>query len=163
MTALTWLWASVLLQPVPVERLVAPMPPGFQVGYSAEVGSQAIEERVPAGESIDRWTRMVTVQRLGRLATIGSHAFLTRMGGLWTRACPGATVSPISDGEVEGRPVASFRVDCPLNPQTGQPETMFARAFAGASDLHIVQYAFRSVPGAAEARAALAYLDSVRL
>jgi hypothetical protein len=159
-----WLSIAAMGQAAPApERLSAPMPAGFRVGFTATQGGQSIEERVPASESVEAWTRMVTIQRLSGLAALGAHRLLDRMGAMWSGSCPGATVSPVEDAVVDGRAVASFSVTCPRNSQTGKPETMFARAFDGASDLHIAQYAFRSIPTAHEAEAATAYLQGVHL
>ena len=60
-------------------------------------------------------------------------------------------------------PAVTFRVDCPLNPATGRPETFLLRAIAGSTDLHVVQVAYRRLPNAAESEAAQRHRDSVRL
>jgi hypothetical protein len=145
------------------ETLSAPMPAGFKVGFTQAGGGQTIEERVPARESVDAWTRMITIQRFAGLAAIGPHRLLERLAALMIQACPGAKADPIADGGSAAGADASLRVDCPRNPATGKPETMFARGFRGEADVHLVQYAYRSVPNAAEIKAAADYLAAVRL
>jgi hypothetical protein len=56
-----------------------------------------------------------------------------------------------------------MRVDCPLNPATGLPETFFAKAVPGAADMHVAQVAFRRVPSAQDATWAERYLAGVTL
>jgi hypothetical protein len=147
----------------PPEALDAPMPAGFKVGFADARDGQTMEERIPAVETVDVWTRMITVQRFAGLARVGPRALLERLGALMIGACPGAAAEPVANGNDSGRPTASLRVNCPLNPATGKPETMFARAFQGSSDIHLVQYAYRAIPSAGEAEVATGYLNAVRL
>jgi hypothetical protein len=144
------------------ERIVAPMPAGFVVGYSAAQGAASIEERVPKGETVERWTRMITVQRFGG-APVSARGLLDNIAGSLGKGCPGGTTSAIVEATVDGRRYASMRADCPRNPGTGKPETFFSRTVTGADALYSVQYAFRSVPTGAQVAEAEAYLAAVRL
>lgn len=149
-----------LVQVVPEEeRLIAPMPTGFYSAFNAEQGPVRIEERVPKGESVQRWTRMITVQRFAGGARVGPQRLLDGLAAGFAQSCAGSVAEPVTTDAVS----ASIRIDCPLNPQTGKPETMFARAFGGDADLHVVQYAFRAKPAAVQVTEARAYLASVSL
>ena len=167
LAALVAVQGLVAGQSIPAETLTAPMPKEFKVGFTGAQGGQSIEERVPTGETVQNWTRMLTIQRFGGMAPMGTHALAERLGGMMAQACPGATVAPVVDGtdRTDGRvtATASLRVACPINPSTGKPETMIARAFQGTTDLHMAQYAWRSIPDAAQVAAATAWLASVRL
>jgi hypothetical protein len=123
--------------------------PGFVIGYTAHNDDAEIHEFVPQGETVQVWTRMVTVMRFDGTAKLTTPtAFNQIMIGELARSCPGATVSAESAAPVEGRPAARFRADCPRNPATGQPEILFHLAIAGPTDLHIRQVSFRYLPGA---------------
>lgn len=166
MSVIAVLVALQALQPaaqVQPETIVAPLPPGFTVANKAAGAGETIEERVPEGETVDRWSKMITVQRFSGLARFGPHVFLERLGALIVQACPGAEASPIADSQVEGHATAEIRVDCPLNSGTGKPEAIFARALQGESDVHVVQYAYRAKADTKKAVAAKAYLSAVRL
>ncbi len=116
-------------------------------------------ERIPAGETVQRWTRMVTTQRFARLAgKTDLRTFLAELAASVTRACPGTKTAV----EIQGA-AAELRADCPLNPSTGKPETFFAKAMMGASDLHVAQVAFRRVPSSADGQWAKAYLAGVNV
>ena len=162
---IAWTIAAVAVQAAvqPEESLATAMPPGFVVGYTVEQGPMLMEERIPKGESVQQWSRMVTVQRFRGGASIGARPFVDRLTGMWSGACPGAQIGPVEEGTVDGAPFAAVRADCPRNPATGKPETMFARVFAGPSDLHSVQYAFRTVPDANAVTAATSYLRAARI
>lgn len=144
----------------PGERLVRPPLAGFVTGYDAKTNGSSMLEQIPAGETVDRWTRMVTTQRFAGLAgKTDARLFLTNLGASVVGACPGAKTSPVTMHGV----TAMMRADCPRNPQTGKPETFWAEAMMGASDLHVVQVAYRRVPSNADAQWAQAYLAGVTL
>ena len=156
--------ASAAPAQTPGERLVQARPAGFVVGHTVSAPEASIEERIPQGESVQRWTRMLTTQRFAATALrLRPEQVLLRMASSLPKGCPGGKTGPIRTFTVVGRPAAEFRADCPRNPAHGGPETFFARAIAGASDVHIVQVAFRRVPSPADAAFARAHLDSVAL
>jgi hypothetical protein len=143
-----------------IELLVRPPVPGFVVGFEAEKNGNLILEQVPAGESVEKWTRMVTTQRFAGVArrTDGNGFLQLMLNGL-QGGCPGAKV-------IYRRPAgkaAQMRVDCPRNPGTGLPETFFAKAIPGGSDMHVAQVAFRRVPSAQDVAWAERYLSFVSL
>ena len=141
------------------ERLARPALAGFNIGYDAKSNGSAMLEQIPAGETIRRWTRMVTTQRFARLAgKTDARAFLVDLGASVSRACPGAK----SSVEMRGA-AAELRADCPLNSATGLPETFFAKAMMGTSDLHVAQVAFRRLPSTADVQWVRNYLAGVAL
>jgi hypothetical protein len=102
---------------------------------------------------------MITVQRFAGGARVAPERLLNGLANGFAQSCTGSVAEPVTTDAVS----ASIRIDCPLNPQTGKPETMFARAFGGDADLHVVQYAFRSKPTTAQVNEARAYLVSTSL
>jgi hypothetical protein len=145
---------------IAMEVLMRPSLPGFVVGYDIARDGNSIVEQVPAGESVDKWTRMITTQRFaGSARRTDGNGFLQVMLDGLQRGCPGAKVAY---RHASGK-TAQMRVDCPMNPATGLPETFFAKAMPGATDMHIAQVAFRRVPTAADVVWADRYLASVVL
>ena len=146
----------------PEEWSGRPAAPGFVVGFEKANAEQSIVERVPAGETVENWTRMLTSQRfVGRASDPGPRQLLVNIQNLMEQACPGGSTSDIVTMTISGRPAA--RSDCPLNPQTGLPETFFIIAFAGTNDLFAEQVAFRRVPTAADVTFGSKDLQAVRL
>ena len=139
--------------------------PDLVVGFQRAAEGSLIVERIPPGETVERWSRMVTTQRFaGVIARGGSlEEWHDYMAGALARDCQRSRSSEPARLTVAGRPAIEFRGDCPLNPATGQPETYFIRAIEGPADLHVAQVAFRHVPSAAEAEWARAHLASVTL
>jgi hypothetical protein len=163
-----WLFALLLCLGTtaaaqPSEWSGRPSAPGFVVGFDKANAEQAIIERVPAGETVERWTRMLTSQRfVGRGRDPGPRQLLVNMQVLMRNACPGGSTSDIVAMTVSGRPAARMRADCPLNQQTGLPESYFIVAFAGTNDLFAEQVAFRRVPTKADVAFAASDLQQVR-
>ena len=44
------------------ENLLVAVPPGYKVGYRVERGNMVMNEMVPAGQTVENWTEMLTVQ-----------------------------------------------------------------------------------------------------
>lgn len=142
----------------------APLP-GLVVGFQRAEGGSMIVERIPPGESADRWTRMVLNQRFAGVIARGGTLSEWRghfIDGLRT-GCPGYRASDSGRLDIVGRPAIEFRIDCPRNPATGLPETFLLRAIAGGADLHVAQVAFRHVPSAEEVAWARRHLATVTL
>lgn len=151
------------LSAAPTEWSGRPVAAGFVTGFQKANAEQSILERVPKGESVQRWTRMLTSQRFaGRAQSPGPEGLLDNIRGLLANSCPGGGTTPIMAMTVSGRPAARMRADCPLNSATGQPETFFIIAFAGTRDLFAEQVAFRRVPSAADVAFAMKELQQVR-
>lgn len=149
-----------ILAMLAMEALARPPVQGFVAGYEVAKNGNYILEQVPSGENVEKWTRMVTTQRFSGVAqTTNANGFLQLMIDGLAEGCPRATVVY---RRASGSS-AQMRVDCPLNPKTGLPETFFAKAMAGSADMHVAQVAFRSVPKASDVAWAEKYLGTVSL
>lgn len=151
----------VAAQPSSESLAQAPLP-GLVIGYRAAQDGDSIVEWIPQGETVQMWTRMVTVQRfagIGQRLQFWADTFASNIA----QACPGAVIGRPAYSQTQGRRQVELRADCPRNPQTGQPETFMLRAISGATDLHSVQVAYRHVPNAEETQWAQRQLASATL
>ena len=139
--------------------------PDLVVAFQRVGGGSMIAERIPPGETVQQWTRMVTTQRFAGVIARGGNLeeWHDYMVGALAGSCQSSRSSDPTRLTIAGRPAIEFRGDCPRNPATGLPETYFIRAIAGSADLHVAQVAYRRVPSAADAEWALAHLASVTL
>ncbi len=121
---------------VPDRQVFLPPAPGFVPGYSAKQGRQSIIEFVPKGETVKKFTRMITLQTLPAPRGMTDAQFLAGFTKTYLSRCPRAKaiVVPMAGKQ------AGVRIDCPRHPATGQPETVFARTIAIAPEMAIVQY-----------------------
>ena len=143
------------------ENLLAPMPDDFKVGYHDANDSEAMAEYVPDAETVDNWSRMVTVQIFHKLKGADADVFAGNLAKGWRGACPGGDGRKLTSGVENGYAFSLWAFECPLNPETGKPETMWLKATSGADSLYGVQYAYRSAANEARAAAALSYLKAV--
>lgn len=126
------------------EGLSLPMADGFVTVHHQVAQNGAIEERVPRGETVERWTRMVTLLTLNDSAT--PEAYLATFTTRIANACPGTKAGPQFKSSLAGRRMIEGRLDCPRNPETARPETFVYRVYQGNGRLYMLQVAFRSVP-----------------
>lgn len=70
----------------------APMPDGFVTAYRQDAQAGRIEERIARGETLDDWSRMVTLIRLN--GAMPAEAFSESFAMALRRNCPGAVVAP---------------------------------------------------------------------
>ena len=121
----------------------------------------AMREFVPRGETVEAWTRMLTVQTVPWRTGLTPTGVLRMVAAGMEGACSGASPSAIEPAGLNGRDGATIRVDCPRNSQTGKAETMFARAVQGDRSITIVQAATRRVPTAKDVAWATEALSSL--
>jgi hypothetical protein len=145
------------------ENLLVTMPGGFKVGMNESRKGLIMQEWVPAGETVQNWTEMVTVQIFLNRADIDPTQFLGLMEKQWAGACKGSTASPPTVGKVNGYAAAMSLLRCPLLAQTGKPETTMFRAIKGNDSFYLVQRAVRAVPDEARLQQMRRYLETVSL
>lgn len=134
---------ALAAQTTATERLVSPPLPGFVAAFDKANAEQSIREEIPKGETLDRWTRMITTQRFTGLAARATPSeYAGNILGHVPQSCPGAKTSRPTSLTVSGRPAVQFQVDCPSS-AGGKPETFILLAIAGTSDMHVKQVAWR--------------------
>lgn len=139
--------SSLSAQATGPERLEGALLPGYVVGYKAGDQQRSIREEVPQGETVQRWSRMITTQRFAGLAAqIAPADFARLMIRGVAQSCPGATSTAPNELTVSGQPAVQVRIDCAALPATGKPETYFLLLVTGEQDLMARRVAFRSVP-----------------
>jgi hypothetical protein len=142
------------------ENLLVQIPPGYKVGYRVERGAMVMNEMVPDGQTVNNWTEMVTVQVFHGLKA-EPQKFRDTLQSRWVAACPGGSGAAVTSGTENGYPALVWRLDCPNNPQTGQPEMTWFKAIAGNDNFYLVQKAFKFKPSQDQIDRWMTYLKSV--
>jgi hypothetical protein len=130
---------------IDAENLLISPPKDFNIGYQATRDKRQITEWVPAGETVEDWTQMLTV-KIFRGATVDAASFLQDVGKRYVNDCPGTTARGVFTGQTNGYVVSMLLLKCPKNPHTDKPETTAFRVIRGKDALYSVQRAWRSVP-----------------
>jgi hypothetical protein len=132
-------------QGLDAENLLVGIPEGFELGYQATSPEGAeIHEFVPTGETVEDWSAMVTIQIFRGINDLPGDYLASNMADGWNGACENATATKLTEGDVNGFPFVLWTFLCPLNAQTGKPETMYFKGISGSDAFYSVQYAFRA-------------------
>jgi hypothetical protein len=142
------------------ENLIVTQPPGWKVGSQMSHDNRSTAEWVPASETVDDWTQMITIG-VYRHATVDAATFLQRITQRWLAACPGSQAKGIVTGQTNAYVVSMQVLTCPKNTVTGKPEVTAFRAIKGQDALYSVQRAFRSIPNDAEFNDTIHFLSTV--
>lgn len=127
------------------ENLLFAPPKEFKIGFQSNRDNHLMTEWVPATETVEDWTQMLTVQ-IYRGATVDAATFLQGIGKRYKGACAGTTAKGIFTGQINGYVVSMLLLKCPKNPGTDKPETTAFRVIKGSDALYSVQRAWRSIP-----------------
>ena len=111
-----------------------------------------ISEMIPAGEAIENWTEMVTVQIFLNMRDVTPAQYRVRMQKLWGDACPGSAFSKVKEGIENGYATLTWLQKCPVNKQTGKPELTWMKAMQGKDSFYLVQKAYKFEPSAEQRR-----------
>lgn len=138
-------------------QVYIPPIPNWTVGHSQRVGTNQIVEWVPRGQTVHRYTKMITLNSFVPRPGVTPNAVLSNFAQRYRAACPRTTVVPVrlSSG------YSGVRMDCPRNPTTGRPETVFARALSVYPAMAIIQYMTTYVTMPTEAAQAREFLGRV--
>jgi hypothetical protein len=142
------------------ENLLVAMPEGYKVGWQDRKPDHLINEMVPAGQTVENWTEMVTVRIFfNRKST--PDAYRAQLEKAWTAACPKTMSQPVAQGPERGYAAAVWMQVCFDNPQTGKPEHTFFKAIAGNDSFYVVEKAFKYAPAREEVVKWTRYLKDV--
>lgn len=125
------------------ENLLVAPPPGFKVGFKGSRNGMNMLEWIPASETVQDWTEMVTVQIFVKRADLDPGQFLRQLQTQWLAACKGSQPASINPILVNGYAAASMTLSCPVLASTGKPETTSFRAVKGNDSFYLVQRAVR--------------------
>ena len=144
------------------ENLLVPIPHGFVLGDQGRSGPGSdIAEYIPDGETVNAWSRMLTVQVFHNLKGFDPDRFAETIRDRGPASCPGEQGVLVKHGLEHGYAASLWLFTCPLNPQTGKPETFYDKLISGTDALYSVQYSFRSTLDPEVVPSTLAFLDKV--
>ncbi len=143
------------------ENLLVAMPDGYKVGFSTKKNNMIMNEMVPAAETVDNWTEMVTVQVFLGMKDTSPDQFKARMERLWSGACANASSHTVASTIENGYPATVWLMSCPRNRSTGKPEITWFKAIQGNDSFYVVQKAFKFEPSKEQVVQWTGYLKKV--
>jgi len=127
------------------ENLLTPLPRGFKIGSHSQQGRMVMAEYVPTAETVDNWSRLITVQTFHGLSAVDPDGVPANMARGWEGACSSGTAIKVTAAVENGYRVSIWQFLCPINPATHRPENMWLKSISGHDSLYIVQYAYRRI------------------
>jgi len=143
------------------ENILVQVPAGFKLGSHAENSKSLLSEYVPGDESVDHWSKMITVRIIRGNSSADPEALQSTMLTDWKSACPGADGRQLSHLSENGYRASYWSFDCPLNPQTSLGESMVRKVIVAMDATYDVQFAYRRVATAELTQSAVEYLRKV--
>lgn len=130
------------------------LPAGYNSVFEDTHGEHYIREHVPTGESVDSWSRMVTVTGFRDLASkpaVTPRSFASSIAAGFQRACqPSFSAQAIGEGQIDGADMFALVASCGISPTKNgnRSETALIVALKGSSDYYTIQWAERGAPSA---------------
>ena len=131
------------------QLLMFSFPKGFKPAFEDAKGGQYIQESVLDGESVKKWSQMLTITGAKGLASnpnVSPQAFANKMAGGFKNACP-ASFSGAALGAFKLGAHDAFGavISCGIANPAGEPysESMLLIVIKGQSDYYTIQWAER--------------------
>jgi hypothetical protein len=123
------------------------------VAFEQTNGAYYIQEHVQPGETVDKWTQMLTVT--GAKNIVVEHPEVTpknvalSLANHFQQACPSSfSGKGIYDGKLNGRDAFIIVASCGTAPDIKQSETAVITVIKGDKDIYTLQWAQRDKPSA---------------
>ena len=132
------------------ERVIAPLPDGWKVAYHVRDARKEIQEYVPAGETVENWTYMVTTKIYDRM-TRGPLEYNTFTMNRFASLCTKSRkiVGPLE--QRHGYPASLAFIECQTAPETLKKNRFTKKiefrvqiAIKGKDALYVVESAWHS-------------------
>lgn len=124
------------------ENLLVAIPAGYQLAYNQKTDQGEINEFVPKGETVEKWSEMITVQLLP--AQNDNATFYATFESLAKQGCRSEFTHVIATTKENGYPVKVFQLFCTINLQTNMGEVTFIKTIEGKDKFYVVQKAWRT-------------------
>jgi hypothetical protein len=138
-----------VISPIFSQLVSFSMPSNFVAGYENTNGGNYTREAVPKGESVQKWTEMITVTGAkGLAATASAEKFAGTIAAGFQRACPESFAAKGSVLRTGGLDAFVSVVGCGKvgGGADVRSESALVVAIKGSADIYSVQWAERGAP-----------------
>lgn len=143
------------------ERLLVDVPQGFKLGSEQKQDQITLLEYVPEAETVHNWSEVATVMTAKGLGHVNARDFGGLIAKGWSETCLNSQTQNMGDEAVNGYAASRWMLYCPLNPQTGRPESMMMVVIQGKDALYNIQYAFHTEMSAEQTAKASDFIGKV--
>jgi hypothetical protein len=142
-------YSVTAVTPIYSQLVMFSYPPGFKPAYAKDSGAQYTQEYVLDGETVEKWSQMVTVTGAKGLAAnqeVTPQRFLQHIAGGFQRACP-STFAAHAFGTltISGHDAFAALVGCgTVSSGVPRSEVAILLAVKGSADYYTIQWAERT-------------------
>jgi len=130
----------------PNEKLMGVPNENFEIGYESYTDEIAMTEFVPVGETVQKWSRMITIQSLIGYRPKTLESFARKFTQLVINQCSTSDHEIIWRNVQYGYNSMVLAVSCHENLVTGLSEHMLVKVIQGDDALYVVQKAWKYEP-----------------
>ena len=137
------------ISPIFSQLVMLAYPREFKVAFEETNGDRYIREAVPAGETVERWTQLITVtgaKGLSANPNATPQAFVEQIASGFKRACePTFSATAVGETKVSGQDAFMAIVGCGTvgAGDFRRSETALIMAIKGTADFYTIQWAER--------------------
>lgn len=128
------------------ERFIVPRPDGWKLAFRAIQSDFTRLQFVPASESVDQWTEMLTSQTFIGTRDVPVDAYLQRIAVEAAKVCDDVMVSPIKVNPHNGYASAVMAQFCTRYKATGKGEITLFKVIQGRESLYVAHRSWRGPP-----------------
>jgi hypothetical protein len=138
-----------MISPIFSQLVMLSLPKGFQTVFENTNGTQYTREAVPDGETVDRWSQMITVTGAKGLAAnprVTPKSFLEQIADGFKKACPATFSAEVFKAfKISGRDAFAALAGCGTVSADGgeHSEAALLIAIKGTADYYTIQWAER--------------------
>lgn len=142
--------ALAVISPIFSQLVMFTLPPGFKTVFEQPAADSYIREAVLNGETVDRWSQMITVTGARGLASnpqMSAQYFAAQIAAGFQKACPTTfSVKPLGQTAVSGQEAFVAVASCGKVDASAEKhsETALILAIKGTADIYTLQWAERT-------------------
>jgi len=146
--------AFTAISPIFSQLVMFSLPASFTTVFEQPSQAQYIREAVPKGETVDKWSQMITVtgaKGLGLNPQISAQSFAANIAAGFKRACPDTfAVKPMGQTRISGQDAFVAVASCGKVDASAEKhsEAALIVAIKGTQDVYTIQWAERTAASA---------------
>jgi hypothetical protein len=121
------------------EQLNYFVPKGFKIAYQQENETSSVVEIISAAETLDNWSRMVTIQTFNDATKYDPEKYIIEISRRARELCGKVQVEPVTTSQQNGFAFSHKVIMCEPNLKTSKSEITNIKAIKGKQAFYVAQ------------------------